>query len=83
MRRNLIHMAAVHEARGWGFHQAVMVNDGLTRRLELLGPDSPGEFCYTFDRRLIDVRYLDDLGRDLIWWVRRLGLARKVLTHGQ
>jgi hypothetical protein len=84
-RRDLLHMAAHEEAMDFGFTKAVMVNipGSTTRELRLLGPDSPTEYCYQFDRRMIDQRWLDDLTRDIVWFIRRMGGYRKAYCHGQ
>jgi hypothetical protein len=83
VRASLWFLAVQEEAHDWGFHKAVSVNDGLTRRIELLGPDSPGEYVYAFDRRLVDRRFMQTLTIDLLWWIRQRGMTREVLTNGQ
>lgn len=82
VRRDLFHMFVHEEAQTWGFAAATVTQVGLERRIELLGPDSPGEYVYAFDRRLIDVRYMDDLTRDIVWWIRRMGAVRKGYRYG-
>jgi len=84
-RRDLLHLAAHSEATDAGFTQAVMVNvpGTILRELRLLGPDSPAEFCYAFDRRLLDQRWLDDLARDIVWFIRRMGGYRKAYVNGK
>lgn len=68
------------EAYDAGFTQAVAVDlpETTTREIRLLGPDSPGEYIYSFDRRLVDVRWLTDLTRDIVWFTRRMARIREV-----
>lgn len=67
------------EIERWGFvwhwHQ-----EGDVRTLELLGPDSPGEYVYSFDRRECADGTVQDLARQIYWWIVERG---RVYAHGE
>ncbi len=69
------------ELKQAGFTDAVAYNVPGTdnRRFELLGMDSPGEYVFEFDRRRLGRWTVDDLGRDVVWWIRRSA----ILYRGQ
>lgn len=52
--------------------------EGLERELRLLGPDSPAEYIYRFDRRLIGDDAIEALHRDIIWFIKRMEIVRRI-----
>lgn len=47
--------------------------DGDQRSLELLGPDSPGEYVFSFDRRECADVSVQELARRIYWWIVERG----------
>lgn len=70
------------ECRRWGFPSYAIQKDreALKHELLLLGPDSPGEYVYAFDSRLIGDDGLEDLGRDMVWWIKRMSAVYRIQT---
>lgn len=52
----------------------------LQHELRLLGPDSPGEYIYNFDSRLIGDDGIEDLARDMVWWVKQMYVIYQIQT---
>ncbi len=76
------------ECRRWGFpdYAVVKQRDALRHELCLLGPDSPAEYVYGFDSRLIGDIGLEDLGRDIVWFIKRMHAIYALQTgvpHGE
>lgn len=82
--RDVWMMFVVQELQAAGFVDAVAYNVPGTdnRRFELLGYDSPGEFVYEFDRVLLGRFTLDDLCRDVVWWIRRSAVLYRNELNG-
>lgn len=70
------------ECRRFGFDDYFIHKDrdNLHHELMLLGPDSPGEYVYSFDSRLIGDDTLEHLGRDMNWWLRQMYVIRAIQT---
>lgn len=73
------------ECQRWGFRQYHVHRDreALNHSLMLLGPDSPGEYIYTFDSRLIGDDSIEDLGRDMVWWIKRMSAVYRIQSGAQ
>lgn len=70
--RGIWWMLTEYELDEAGFHDAVAYNVPGTdlRRFELMGPDSPGEYIYEFDRKYLAKHAIGDLVTHVIWFIR-------------
>lgn len=68
------------ECKRWGFPDYAIIKrrDDLRHELGLLGPDSPAEYVYDFDSRLIGDIGLEDLGRDIVWYIKRMHVIHRI-----
>lgn len=75
-------LSLIETCRAWGFHRPHFWQDGTTRYLELLGPDSPAEYVYTMDTAELVDATVEDMARDVLWWIEGVGRMRKAMTNG-
>lgn len=60
--------------RAYGFTSRIYdTPDGRDRVIELLGPDSPGEYVKTFPKWRLGDTYLEELCIETILWADRMG----------
>lgn len=57
----------------YGFRRDSWYDHDGKRTIELLGPDSPGEYCYTFPLWRLEDEHVQSLLRDLVLWVDARG----------
>ena len=72
MAENVMELLIAETCERYGF-QMFWREDGDTRTLELLGPDSPGEYVYTLHKRDLIDGTVQDIARDLYWWITARG----------
>ena len=67
----------LHEIEiAYGFSSRIYDSeDGRERVIELLGPDSPGEFVMTIPKWKLSDDFLQDTANSLILWADRMGRA--------
>lgn len=66
----------IHQA---GFPEWTWRQEGDTRTIELLGPDSPADYIYTIQTVDVTDATVQDTARDIYWWV----IAKGRIFHGQ